>query len=179
MNDAKRWRGRMPYRRSPRLRRVPIYNQGRTGEPSPASALTTEQEQTLQWFREGKLLLDLEKEGEGRAEGSFTEELRNALRAWVEETFGTWWGPVTFEYRLYRHKTVTVVLQAPQIWHKPSWGRGSKGFILSGIVLSFDGKQPAKRKSLQWFALNKIIGQHPIRQMLALSASTQSAQEDI
>ena len=47
--------------------------------------------------------------------------------------------PITFEYKLYRHKKILVVGQRPIIRHNPSYGRGRKGFVLELSVASIDG----------------------------------------
>lgn len=111
-----RWRGIMPFRM-----RKPLESERRTGEPSPT--LTS-------WYPEGY----------GKARGSFTKKMRDALYAWMEANgFSYYSEPLTFEYRLYRHRNVTVTGLYPYIKHSPSYGRGKKGFILQLSVLSIDG----------------------------------------
>lgn len=155
-----RWRGSMPFRRDQNTRPETLRRQGRTGEPSPA----TIRQKFSFW---GERL----PEGYGRAKGSFTENFRRALFEWMKGTCGNPYGPITFQYRLYRRKIITVTGISPQIFHYKKLGRGSKGFFIRLKILAIDGAPPAGFAKIQnFFALNKIVGQHPIRQLLALTA---------
>jgi hypothetical protein len=119
--------------------------QRRTGEPSPSESI---------WQY---------PEGYGKASGSYTEKMRLSLWDWIQDKYGTNWisATLTFDYKLYRHKIVTVVIRSPKIEHKPSYGNGKRGFILIGHVLSIDGVQlrtfPSKEITFAW---NRIIGRN-------------------
>lgn len=120
----------------------PLEKQGRGGEPSLASLL---------WLSD-----KLHEEGRGRAAGSFTEEVRNELRDWLKAKGLVWPFTITFEYRLYRHRIITVMMQYPAIFHYRLMGDGSKGFMLVGKVLSIDGARP--RGCRDAFAMTRIVG---------------------
>ena len=152
-----RWRGNMPFRQDHNTQSETLQRQGRGGEPSPVSA-----NQKFGPF--GEIL----PEGYGRAKGSFTEKLRRALFEWMKDMYGNTYGPVTFQYRLYRKKTIMVTDTFPCIFHYKNLGRGSKGFFLKVNILSIDGAPPGGIAKYYIFALNKIVGQHPIR-ILALT----------
>ena len=152
-----RWRGRMPFRQNREIWTEPLIHQGRTGEPSPA--LFAKNFRTFWNFCDA---------GSGKARGSFTEGLRGALAAWMQINIGNTRGPVTFRYRLFRHKIITVTLAHPTIFHRKQYGRGSKGFVLAGEVMSIEGVVPDRwTRRISAFALSRIIGQHPIK-VLAL-----------
>jgi len=139
-----RWRGRMPFRMDHNARPETYVQQGRTGEPSPASR------------RRRVYNSDLHPAGYGRAEGSFTEKMRNALSEWMKVNYGNTMGPVTFQYRLSRKKVITVTGVYPVIRHWKGMGRGSKGFYLRLYTTSIDGVVPSFSRNA--FALNKIVG---------------------
>lgn len=149
-----RWRGRMPFRQNKRTWPEPLEQQGRTGEPSPASyrALLA----LWAWFD------TVRQQGDGMAEGSFTERARMALWAWMEKNGLNWYNPISFQYRLYRRRTISVTINHARIYHRRIRGDGSKGFVLEGRILSIDGAPPAYGKNGE-FALTRIIGSHPIR----------------
>jgi len=150
-----RWRGIMPFR----VHREPISSQGRTGEPSPATA-----------YRE---YLDYyEREGNDKAEGSYTEKLREALREWMKVNLGSTLSPLTFEYRLSRHRIVLVTGNGPYISHDPRIGSGGRGFTLHlAKVLSMDGvpmdKETRFFAQITGFALNRIVGRIPVKMLEA------------
>lgn len=158
MAKDERWRGRMPFRLNWKYRPEPLDQQGRGGEPSLAYIVH-------QWW---PLLDRLREQGHGKAEGSFTERARSELRAWLEKNgLDTWHDPVSFEYRLHRHKRITVTLTHLNIYHRRLRGNGSKGFVLEGRVLSINGLPPAHRNYIGEFALTRIVGRHPIRLLTA------------
>ena len=145
----------MPFRLNrmePYKRPEPLDQQGRGGEPS------------LAYFRAFMDWIDrIRRHGDGMAEGSFTEHARFELARWLKANgLDKWYSPITFQYRLHRHRTVTVVITGPNIWHRRHRGNGSKGFVLEGRIVSMDGEPTAYGK---WgeFALNRIVGRSPIR----------------
>jgi len=148
MTKDERWRGRMPFRQNRKLWPGPLAHRGRTGEPSLANLLDYADE--------------IHRQGKGKAEGSFTEHVRSELRAWLTKNSLNWRSQISFQYRLYRHKVVIVTVSTPRIYHHRFRGNGSKGFTLEGRILSIDGRLPAYGKVGE-FALNRIIGQHPLR----------------
>lgn len=97
--------------------------------------------------------------------GSFTEGIREALMAWLKAQGMDWYSQISFEYRLSRHKRITVSLTHPRIYHRPMRGAGSKGFMLDGLILSIDGLPPAHRNYHGEFAVNRIIGQNSLRML--------------
>ena len=58
-----------------------------------------------------------------------------------------------------------VTITYPRIYHRKIRGDGSKGFVLEGRILSIEGV-PSACKTGE-FALNRIIGQHPLRLLVA------------
>ena len=112
----------------------------RTGEPSPSS---------YGW---------LYPEGYGKARGSYTEAMRQALWSWMEAHGYVALQPLTFDYKLYRHKTVTVVAGTPYIKHEPGCGRGKKGFVLIAMPLSIDGVRCRTFPQRMCFAWDRIVG---------------------
>jgi hypothetical protein len=150
----------MPFRQNRRLWPgwpEPLDQQGRGGEPSLAFIV-----------HELWPALDrLHVQGYGRAEGSFTERVRYALRDWRREHGLAWHDPISFVYRLHRHRTISVTLTHPQIYHRRLRGDGSKGFVLEGVVLSIDGLPPSHRNYIGEFALNRIVGQMPVHLLAA------------
>lgn len=142
-----RWRGRMPFRQNRRNEywSEPLEQQGRTGEPSLAQRFAAA------IARAGRYA----EAGQGKAHGSFTAEARRALRTWQRDQGIGPYDPVTFTYRLYRHRTVQVTLTGARICHWPAWGAGSKGFVLVGNVLAIDGLQARPNHV---FALTRIVG---------------------
>jgi len=139
-----RWRGRMPFRMDHNSRPETYEQQGRTGEPSPASR------------RRRNFNPAFHPAGYGRAEGSFTERMRDALDEWMKANYGNTMGPITFQYRLSRKKVITVTGMYPVIQHWKEMGRGSKGFRLRLYTTSIDGVVPGSPRNV--FALNKIVG---------------------
>ncbi len=142
----------MPFRQNHRLWTEPLEQQGRGGEPSLANV--------RQWL---ELRNRLQEQGRGMGEGSFTERIRRAFLDWLKKNGLTRYDTISFEYRLYRHKTIRVTLTWPNIYHRRLHGDGSKGFMLEGTVLSLDGLPPSHRNYHGEFALTRIIGRHPMR----------------
>lgn len=98
-------------------------------------------------------------EGYGKSRGSATELFRMALRVWIKEKFGTLDSPISFQYKLYRHRIADIVGTNPYIKHIPSYGNGKRGFVMSMKVISIDGI-PVKmwpRRDTAQFALNRIV----------------------
>lgn len=154
MAKDERWRGQMPFRLNRRYRPEPIKQQGRGGEPSLAYVVRT-------WW---PLLNKLHEQGYNKGAGSFTEHVRQELRAWLEAHGLDHWGSqISFEYRLSRHKRIRVTLSNPRIFHRRLRGDGSKGFMLEGGLIAIDGRLPARRYQLGEFALTRIVGRHPVR----------------
>ena len=140
-----RWRGLMPFRASNRKQRKPLDLERRTGEPSPSTPI---------WHY---------PEGYGKANGSYTEKMRLALREWMNYKYGTQLAPLVFEYKLSRHSIITIIGIMPYIKHAPSWGKGKRGLILELYIQSIDGI-PTKmllgnRVTLVW---NRIIGKEKL-----------------
>lgn len=119
-----------------------LTTQRRTGEPSPAIY-------QYDWY----------PDGHGKASGSYTEKMRQSLWAWMEAKYGSAVYPLTFEYKLYRKRTVTVVGTFPTIRHYPYYGKGKKGFILELSVRSIDGipcrMMLPKRTQFAW---DRVVG---------------------
>ena len=159
-NTGKRWRGRMPFRMSRRLRAEPLEQQGRGGEPSLA-----------RFRRMLDIMRGYDESARGHGAGSFTEGIREAMKDWLKAQGMDWHSQITFEYQLSRHKRITVSLTRPRIYHRPVRGAGSKGFMLDGTILSIDGLPPSHRGMWGEFAVNKIIGQNSLR-MLTEGPST-------
>lgn len=134
-----RWRGRMPFRWAKPVRDL-LGQKRRTGEPSPALALT--------------MLVFKYDRGHGKAKGSFTEKLRQAFREWQK---GRAYQPITFEYRLSRKRRVTITGDSAYIKHDPCRGRGYKGFTLDIHVMSINGIR-YRGPSRQPLALDRVIG---------------------
>jgi hypothetical protein len=129
-----RWRGIMPFRRDKAV--VKLYEQQRrAGEPSPFTDSAS-----------------------GMAEGSYTEKMRKALIEWSDANLVGGWigGDLTFEYKLYRHKIVTVIATLPVIRHHPFYGHGKRGFILMCHVKSIDGL-PVKSPWKNVFVWDRIV----------------------
>ncbi len=158
-----RWRGRMPFRQSRKLWTEPLKKQGRTGEPSLATMRNLLQ-----------LANKFHEEGRGKAEGSFTEQLRLQFRDWLKAKSLKWPFTITFEYRLYRHRIITVVMQGPSFFHNRLMGDGSKGFMLEGRVLSIDGVRPIPCSGM--FAMTRIVGRFK-QEFLALQAANPVIEE--
>ena len=145
----------MPFRLSRKLRAGPLEQQGRGGEPSLANEFT--------WWLD--LYQDNMKSGHGRGAGSFTEGIRTTMRDWLKARGLSWYSQITFEYRLSRHKKITVTMNRARIYHRPIRGAGSKGFMLDGVILSINGLPPSRRNQLGEFAMNKIIGHDSLRML--------------
>lgn len=128
----------MPFRRTESGRNH-LDSQRRTGEPSPS-------------------IWHYHPDGYWKTHGPHTEKLRLALWEWMKEKLGSIFVPLTFEYRLSRHQTVTLTGRGPYIKHLPSWGKGLRGLVLELNILSIDGipfKGYGKRSHLAW---NRILG---------------------
>lgn len=147
-----RWRGRIPFRVRPELR-------------------------DRDWREAYRRFSHHRMAGHGRAEGSYTEEIRKALVQWMKEKIGSGLEPVTFQYRLYRRKIVTVTVAYPTIFHHPEHGNGSKGFVLAARVLSVDGAPLTRlgRMLVREFAMNRIVGRESIKELLSLPEPSLSA----
>ena len=141
----------MPFRQNKDIWPEPLDQQGRGGEPSLANFRAL-----LDWFS------IIRKQGDGMAEGSFTEQARRALAAWMEKNGLKWHSLLSFQYRLHRHQTITVTITNPNIWHRRLSGNGSKGFMLEGRIISIDGA-PTAYGRVGIFALTRIVGQHTVR----------------
>lgn len=151
-----RWRGRMPFRQNRKLLwPEPIDHRGRTGEPSLANFINI-----LDFANE------IRRQGHSKSEGSFTEHVRQELHDWLAKNGLNWHSQISFRYRLYRRKVVVVTITYPRIYHRKLRGNGSKGFTLEGRILSIDGMPPAYGKVGE-FALNRIVGHHPLRMLVA------------
>ncbi len=154
-----RWRGKMPYRRA-RVRPVTLQQQERGGESLPVSSVR---------FIIGNRIAGSygwpQPPGAGKARGSFTEKWRIALHAWMKNQHTM---TVTFKYRLYRHRVITVTCGYPYIYHDPNAGSGRKVFMLRANVLSIDGVRPAYGKKV--FAVNRIVAGEAIKSLLALES---------
>jgi len=138
-----RWRGIMPSR-CLRADRELLEQYRRTGEPSLAASILDSAETR----RRG---------GVGKAMNSFTEGMREALWYWMKEKYGSILTPIIFEYKLSRHRIITVIGSHPYLRHEPYYGRGKKGFILQLCINSIDGilcQGPIRI----WFAWDRIIG---------------------
>lgn len=164
--SEKRWRGRMPFRMQRRGRPEPLEHQGRGGEPSLANF-----RRMLDYMR------GYDESSQGRAEGSFTEGVRKAFRAWRKEHGLGWHDSISFEYRLHRHRQVLVTLAYANVYHRRLRGDGSKGFVLTGEVLSIDGLQPDRRNKRGEFALTRIVGRHPVRALVERVDATELKEE--
>lgn len=169
-----RVRGHMPLRIVHKKTMTETINQqGRTGESSLALSRS---EQIRANYYKTRARHDLfTYPGYGMAEGSYTEKIRESLYAWMKnrEPDKTWgFNPVTFKYRLYRHKIITVNFKIGTIIHDPNFGHGKKGFYMTGIVLSIDGIAPDKYIYGQSiFFLNRIISGEYIGLLLAIGDS--------
>ena len=114
-----------------------LHSQQRTGEPFPSVFNS--------W--------DFPKpDGYGKAAGSYTYEMRKQLASWMEKNLGSWTSPLTFEYKLSRHKIVTITGSHPYIKHTPGIG-----FSLLLSSVSIDGT-PTKfwPGRLVYFSWNRI-----------------------
>lgn len=147
-----RWRGKIPFRVNRKVMPEPLEQQGRGGEPSLAN-----------FRRVLDFLRGWDETARGKAEGSYTQRVRDAFRVWRESQGIGWHDPINFQYRLSRHKRIAVTLIGHNIYHRPRRGAGSKGFMLEGMVQSIDGLPPAHRTYWAEFAIGRIIGSHPIR----------------
>ena len=121
-----------------------INSKGRGGEPSPAY----NQDHFMAYLSHDSLLPD----GWGKHEGSFTQKLNEEFRKWLDENHSTGvinykygtgsyhtHSPIVFQYRLSRHKRVTVTMEAASFRHDPARGSSKRGFILDGRILAIDG----------------------------------------
>ena len=153
-----RWRGRMPFRQSLAVRDL-LIQQRRTGEPSPSSNLQS-------FFSVYRELLAMHRQGDGKADGSYTGKVRKALQDWVETNTGSWIGPLTFEYRISRKQTVLVTGTYPYIKHNPLWGAGQRGFVLELYAGSIDGAVPTGAR-IRSFAFNRIVGQSALKALMS------------
>ena len=154
------------------------YEQGRTGEPSPTSHL---QEYEEKWKSYQEWSKKLSKTGlkdilAGRSRpDTYTQKMRAALIKW-QELRGGILQPVSFRYRMYRHKVVTIIGNNLSIWHSPSLGAGSKGFTLQLSIISIDGLKPNHFDRMmtgsQGLAFNKIIADGEMKQVWALLENT-------
>ncbi len=135
----------MPFRQS--SDRKLLEKQRRTGEPSPAF------DDYLVYSGLGEF-----SGGYGKAHGSFTEKLRLSLWTWLKENYGSSLHPLTFEYKLYRRKTIHVVGTYPWVKHLPTYGKGKKGFVLDITVESIDGLRYRGLGKRVYFAWDRIIG---------------------
>lgn len=138
----------MPFRQAKPVRKL-IESHKRTGEPFPVKLLD--------------LLDESAKKGHGKALGSYTESMREALWKWMELNIGSSIGPIMFEYRLSRKKVVTVIGTFPYIKHNPIYGRGKRGFALLLHTDSIDGVQyrgwDIRHTAYAW---DRIIGKEKI-----------------
>ncbi len=120
----------------------------RTSEPFPAKILRLDKGPPKWTYPDGY----------GKASGSYTEKMRLAFQEWMEKAHGSAFSPLIFQYKLSRHRTVTIVGSYPYIKHLPYYGNGKRGFVLSLRISSIDGspfKGFGKRQQLAW---NRIIG---------------------
>ncbi len=157
--SEKRWRGRMPFRMSRRLRAEPLEQQGRGGEPSLAH---------FRWWMD--VLRANDKAGRGKGADSFTEGIREAMKEWLASQGMNYYSQISFEYKLSRHRRITVTMTHPRIYHRPIRGAGAKGFILDGEILSIDGLRPDAGNRRGEFALSRIIGQNSLRMLTEATA---------
>lgn len=92
-----------------------------------------------------------------------------ALYKWMNENLGSTYGiPLTFNYRLSRKRTVTIVAKHPFIKHHPGYGR--RGFtIIFREVLSIDGVKPDRVWKIfnREFLMSRIIGNIPTKMLMA------------
>ena len=133
-----------------------LHSQQRTGEPFPPSS--------NRWGWNFP-----KPDGYGKAAGSYTYEMRKQLALWMEERLGSWTMPLTFEYKLSRHKKVIVTGSHPYIKHNPGIG-----FTLMLSHTSIDGL-PTKfwfgnRVAFAW---NRIVAKE---RFLSLSEGTKQIQ---
>jgi len=105
-------------------------------------------------------LHSLREQGHSRADGSFTERLRNALFDWLDHNYGTRFATVIFDYRLSRKRTVTVTARGLYLRHDPLCGKGSRGFVLDAEILSIDGTPYKGPRGM--FSWNRIIGREKL-----------------
>ena len=70
---------------------------------------------------------------------------------------------LVFDYKMSRHKVVKVSMNSGNITHRPIYGSGSKGFILTGDVISIDGRRTHPKDKRLIFALNTVIGHEVLR----------------
>lgn len=121
----------------------------RTSEPSPASSFYPD--------------------GWGKSAGSYTQAMREALYKWMNENLGSGYGvPLTFDYRLSRKRTVTVVAERPFIKHHPGYGR--RGFvIIFQKVLSIDGVKLSRTCQIfnREFLMSRVVGNIPTKMLMA------------
>ena len=139
----------MPFQQAEPVRKL-YEQQRRTGEPSPVS------------FLHAIEILDaMRAKGRGKAEGSFTEKIRGAFHEWQKKNGVGYGQPLTFQYKLYRHRIVTITVVGATIFHHPTHGKGVKGFeLVCGRILSIDGI-PYKgiNNNLAW---GRIIGREKL-----------------
>lgn len=174
MKSDDRWRGRMPFRfRVPRVKYKKtqahsqlaqadepgrldhnyMTNKRRTGEPSPA-IFTGEL---------GELLL---------VYWGFSNVLEDGGTKWADDICagyinriisicGLKQGVITFQYRMSRHKIVTVVGHYSRMIHNKFSGFRGKKFIVVIRTISVDGLRMGRGvPRIDSFALNRIILTH-------------------
>lgn len=139
----------MPFRLDKEVRDL-LLQQRRTGEPSLAFAFP--------------LFADQRSKGRGKAKGSFTEKIRDEFAKWTRGNLITSSVPLTFDYKLSRHKVVTISGNCPYISHNPILGKGRKGFSLRLMILSINGI-PYRGMRENSFAVSRIIG-HDVLKLL-------------
>ena len=130
----------MPFQWSLPIRKL-LKQQRRTGEPSPAyHFMFTERDK-----------------GRGKAHGSYTETMREALFQWRKDRGDVFGASITFQYRLSRKRIVTITGRYPYLYHDPLIGTGKQGFVLRLRIMSIDGLayKPFVRLPLSW---NRIVG---------------------
>lgn len=154
-----RWRGRMPFRHADEHERNLLEQNRRTGEPSLADILQ---------YCGARM-----EAGRGKARGSHTEKMRHSLWTWTNTRYGNCSTPLTFDYKLHRHKIITITGNLPYLRHLPCYGKGKRGFILEITILSIDGIPHigARRVLLAW---NRILSHERI---FALPAGRSNGRE--
>ena len=131
----------MPFRQSKAVREL-LTQYRRGGEPSPALYDRIALYDSICSLRDG---------GQGKSQGSFTRRLNEALQSWLKER-GSVREPISFSYRLSRHRRVTITGTQPHISHNPLNSSGRKGFILNITIGSIDGiaHKGMRRVQLAW-----------------------------
>ena len=146
-----RQRGIIPFRQSRTVRNhLAQYRRG--GEPSPSE---TREERTRRWIETMNLYDDLRRVGRGKAAGSYTEQVRHNFDRWLRDN-NLFFKPLSFRYKLSRHRIITVVGTPLLLHHDPLYGHGKQGFVFEVRIHGIDGVQFSGLKT-QGFQATRIL----------------------